>query len=285
MLSGPMLDLLTDGVRVDDVNTLNSEVVKAVRTIMLSAHRTGMDWRYLRSLLTDTDKRRLARQIVAGFGGRQVSPAQRNAFLQKHWDSTAKVAASRPAWDRDYALAFVEFARETFGLDESKMHPKKRSVITVVMDLAVELGTTRPAVPSRTVADRTGLPLPTANEWLVKARNDGDWITLAKRGNARTGRATLYNVAPRLHESFIQTYGGAKAPMSACPPMSDPSMSVFQPDQEAPMDQTVSLTAASPAALAELLRRLYADDPATAEQVVSEAQAADRKLRVVGGAA
>lgn len=242
-----MIDLATEGIR--GAALTRSDVVRAVRQVMMSAHRN--DWSYAdtHALLTDQKRRRLAKQIATGRGDRPISAGMVGKFLAKQWDETAEVVAQRPAWTSDDAIAFVEHVRDT--LDRAELPEQHRAVMAVVVDLAAQHGTTRPAVPVRTVEERTGLPRSTAHRVLGRLAEDGEWLALAKAGNARTRRANLYNLAPAL----AGTYAGASPPRSH-PPMSHPPMSH---PEETPMDgimlsREAIVEALGEAAYAELVK-------------------------------
>jgi hypothetical protein len=219
-LSGTYLDLITDGVPapVD-----RSKVVMAVRRVMLSAHRHSIRYDKIHGLLTDDD-RVLATQIAIGYGNRRMTASQVNAFLSKVWSQTAKVAAERPAWSRDDALSAIEFVRDNWQGTKA-LPARKRAVMDVVLDLATEHGTTRPTVPARVVADRTGIPFQTVSRLLRQLANDGEWLGLAQQGNHRTRRASLYNLAPALTRAFNENVWGASPPESHPVSTSHPSMS------------------------------------------------------------
>jgi hypothetical protein len=221
-LPGPMIDLASEGIRGPAVT--RSDVVKATRQIMLSAHRAG-GWSYadIHVLLTDTTARRLAKQIGTGRGGRPISPGMVMQFLDRHWRETAKVAAERPAWNRDDVEGFIDLVRD--AVDGADIPTFDRDVLEVILDLAAMHGTTRPAAPVRTVVERLGLDATRSRDCmrvhrrLARLAEDGIWIRLAKRGS-RT-RANLYALAPALAE----TYTGATPPTSQGLPTSHPPMS------------------------------------------------------------
>lgn len=186
-----MIDLATDGVRRIQSR---GEVVTAVRSVMLSAYRAGWTWPDVHHLLTDTSRRRLAKQLHTGRGDRPIPAGKVNESLRRWWDDVSSLADAEPAWDRAHALTFVREVRES--LDASDVPALDRQVLTIVLDLATEYGTTRVAVPSRTVAERLGISRMRAHRALVRLCETGAWLDLAQRGDQK--RANLYRLAPAL---------------------------------------------------------------------------------------
>lgn len=273
-LAGWAVDVITDGVPLDGDNP-RAQIITAVRSVMLSAHRAEYPWHLMHTLLMDTQARKLAHQLATGRGGRTISPRQRTALLKRLWDDTAKVAQQRPAWDRDKALEAIEFVRDNWHLTEP-LPMKWRQVLDVVLDLATQYGTTRPVVPSRVLAERTGLPLSTANHVLKQIARDGEWLRLAKKGNRHTGRASLYVIAPALLNVW-----GASPPMSNAQPMSNPPMSNVA---EAEMSMSITVSGNSQEALRQALELVAAASPAELVAAVGESDAPRLRL-LAGGAA
>lgn len=272
-LAGWALDVITDGVPLDGDNP-RAQVITAVRSVMLSAHRADYSWHLMQGLLTDTQNRKLAKQLATGRGGREISPRQRTALLKRLWDDTAKVAQERPAWSRNDALDAIEFVRDNWHMTQP-LPSKWQQVLAVVLDLATEYATTRPVVPSRVIAERTGLPLSTANHVLKQIANDGEWLRLAKKGNRHTRRASLYVIAPALLNVW-----GASPPMSNAQPMSNPPMSNVS---EAEMNMSITVTGNSQEALKQALALVAA---ASQEDLVAAVRESDApRLRLLAGGA
>jgi hypothetical protein len=243
-LPGWSLDLLTDGV---DAPVTRKAVVMAVRRIMLSAHRLDIPYTYLHGLLTDTENRRLATQVSTGRRGAKIRPRQRDEFLAKIWDQTAQVARQRPSWSREDALNAIEYLRDNWKATEV-LPPRERAVLDAVLELAARHGTTRPAVPSRVIAEMTGLTRSTANRTLQILAKDGTWLRLAQRGNHRTRRASLYVIAPDLLHEFSEHVWGASPPES----QSQPKYQQPTSQEGGPMPVSVTISAPN----AEDLRRV-----------------------------
>ena len=263
-LSGTYLDLITDGVPqpLD-----RSSVVTAVRSVMLSAHRAGVPFLQVQDLLIDNKNRRLAAQLATGRGGRLMTLAQRSRFLRDLWRQTGEVAAQRPPWDRDAALAAIEHVRDHWSGTE-RLPYRHRLILDVVLDLATAYGTTRPAVPVREVEARTGIPFQTVSRILNKIAADGKWLQLAKRGNHRTGRASLYKLAPDLIKDFTDNVWGASPPESHPQPMSHPPMS----HESEPTSMSITLTAPSAEDLRTAIQALTNPDPNEIQRLFNESQ-------------
>lgn len=215
-LPGKYLDLLTVGVDLSDDG--RGAVVRAVRQIMMSAHRHGIPFPDVHLLLTDVEHRKLASQLAHGKGGRLLPRQQREEFLRKQWTETEEVVARRPAWSRDDALSAVEFVRD--NLEGADLDHRERAVMQAVLELAAGYGTTQVAAPVRAVAMKTGLSRMQVHRTLQRLCESREWLALAKRGDPSTRRANLYNIGPALLDVW-----GASPPRSQSPPMSHPPMS------------------------------------------------------------
>lgn len=250
-LPGRMLDRATNGEPTGG----RAAIVKAVRTIMLSAHRNDVPFPDVHALLTDASRHKLAAQIVTGKGGRPIPRAQRDKFLREHWESTAELVAATPAWTPGVAAEFVEFVRDQYD-GAATLTGDHRAVMGVVIDLAEAYGTTRPAVPVRTVAERTGLSRNRSHRILLALCAVGEWLALAQRGNYRGRRANLYRLAPGLWD----IHGGLQH-LSPTTHMSHPYV---PPEDGAAMPSTLTLTLSpeDEAAVLDLIAQRRADERA-----------------------
>lgn len=206
-LPGVWLDLITDGA--DTKHGGKSATVKALRQVMLAAHRAGWTYVDIYPLLTDTKGRKLAAQIIIGRGGIMINSRQRDTFLRKHWDDTAAVAAAGSTWAHGDVLDVIEFVRQAFDA-AGDLGTRERAVLTAVIDLADQHGTTRVAAPVRVVAEASGLSVPMAYRVLMDLCQRGEWLDVARRGSRRAGRSNLYRLAP----AVLETYRGATPPTS-----------------------------------------------------------------------
>lgn len=275
-IPGWALDLLTDGVRGNDEQSLRQQITRAMRRVMMAAQRSDWDYARTAEALNDQSRYRLAKQIATGRSGSQISTRQRNQFIAKHWAETYAVTSSRPAWDRIRAIDAIQFVRDNWE-QTANLPNQQRLVLAAALEIADSHGTTRPALPIRVIADKTGIPRSTVGDVLARMSDDGEWLRKVQSGNYKTRRASLYLLAPSLLQT-LTPYGGASPPKSDTPPKSDPPKSEIS---GADMDQTISLVAANPQALAQAIRLLASIDPAAAGQVIADAQTDVRHLRVV----
>lgn len=263
-LSGTFLDLITDGVPNSGDR---SSIVMGVRAVMMSAHRGGVPYTQVQDLLCDITNRRLAAQLATGRGGRQMTITQRSRFLHKLWVQTGDVVAKRPAWDRDDALAAIEHVRDNWSGTDT-LPDRHRAILNVVLDLATEYGTTRPTVPVREVERRTGIPFQSVSRILGKITTEGTWLRLAKRGNHRTGRASLYTLAPDLLRDFTENVWGASPPESHPLPVSQ--LPVSHGDES--MSMSITVTAANAEDLRKAIQALTNPDPNEARRLFNESE-------------
>lgn len=227
-LTGEALDTAVDGLASGQPMT-RSDVVLEVRKVMFSGARAGLHWSDIQPYLTDVARYRLAAQFATGRGERPIPTRTRNEFLLKQWADVQKVVAERPAWTPGDIREFIELVREE--LEHADLSVNQAAVMQVVITLATQIGTSRPAVPARVVAGETGISKATAHRTLMRLTEDGYWLGLAKRGNKH--RANLYNLAPAL----ARTYRGASPPASQGPPTSHPPTSHPEAEKE-PSDMT-----------------------------------------------
>jgi hypothetical protein len=238
-----------------------------VRAVMMSAHRGGVPYTEVRDLLCDITNRRLAAQLATGRGGRQITITQRSRFLHKLWVQTGDVVAKRPAWDRDAALAAIEHVRDNWSGTDT-LPDRHRVILNVVLDLATEYGTTRPTVPVREVERRTGIPFQSVSRILGKIATEGTWLRLAKRGNHRTGRASLYTLAPDLLRDFTENVWGASPPESHPLPMSQ--LPTSHGDEL--MSMSITVTAANAEDFRKAIQALTNPDPNEARRLFNESK-------------
>lgn len=233
-LPGTYVDLIVNGTSITQGRR---DVVLAVRRVMLSAHRHGIGRQQIVGLLTD-DRNRLAVQVATGRGGRRMSRSKVNEDLAKWWDATATLAATQPVWDRDDALAFIEFVRDAWEARRAECDDTTQRVFDVALQLATDYGSTRPALPERGVAARAGLSQATARRRLRALAADGEWLSLAQRGRPNTGRSNLYLLAPALRGAYLRTSSVYAPPPTYAPPTYAPPSDA----QEAPMQATFTFT-------------------------------------------
>jgi hypothetical protein len=256
-LSGHALGLLTNGADIGKGDR-KSAVTEAMRSVMMSAQRAGWEYVDLHPYLTDTRCQRLAAQIAAGYGGRTINRRQRDDFMHKHWDETAKITAERPPWTHDDVLGAIELVRAALDTDD-ELGAQDRAVMDAVLDLADRHGITRVAAPARQVATACGITRMDAHRALTRLCERGEWLKLAKRGSPRSqnadgtsgaGRSNLYQLSPDL----LRTYKGASPPTSQSLPMSHLPMSQGQDLVKSAV--TYELTPAEDEAIAKVLEAI-----------------------------
>jgi|NGEPerStandDraft_6_1074524.scaffolds.fasta_scaffold23549_2 hypothetical protein len=258
-LPGVWLDLLTDGADIRRGG--KSAAVRAVRQVMLAAHRAGWEYVDLQPLLTDAKGRKLAAQVATGRGGRKINPRQVDDFLRKHWDGTAKLADAKPTWTHDDVLGAIELV--TAAVDAAdNLGRRERAVMRAVLDLADQHGTTRVAAPVRVVAEAAGLTVPTAHRVLMDLCQRGEWLDIAKRGSRQAGRSNLYSLAP----SLLETYKGATPPTSQYVPTSHLPTSHSERESGMAATVTFTLTPEQSAQVAVLVSQLKQAEAATTDR-------------------
>lgn len=255
-LPGVTIDLITDGADLRGVEpeAIRSKVVAAVRSVMFSAHRAGVPYDTVHTLLTDIKGRRLAEQLATGRGGRTIPIGQRARLLRHQWQEVGRVVAATPSIDREAIQAHLALVRDEVD-GAADMSERERLIMLAVLDLAERFGTTRVAASTYAVAERTGLPQQTVSRILRKLAGAEHWLSLAKRGDARVGKANLYRVGPGL---AARSHMGASPPMTHDPPMTHPPMT--HPPEEVggvpKMTLTVEMTEAEQREVLALLNRL-----------------------------
>lgn len=252
ILPGPIIDLITDGPKIV---ANRGDIVKATRSAMLSMHRRDWSYAQMYALLTDMGKRRLAHLVGHGHGGRPIAAPKVAEFLRKHWDDTARVVATTPVPTAEDIDGFLEYAYEQ--LERARLSPRHRAIVEIAIDMAMEYGTTRIALPARVLADRLakyGIPVSHvhAHKWLLAMCRQGEWLELAQRGSSTTRRANLYRVCPAARV----TYSGLKH-LSNPTHLSNPHLSNPSPEEPAvPATLTLTLSSEERAAVLRALADL-----------------------------
>jgi hypothetical protein len=204
--AGWCVDLVNDGVRIDRDG--RKAVVMALRRIMLSGNRTGKSYEDFHRLLTKRDSRLWWQVRDSGPNGRPRTPVEVERLLRKHWQQTATIAED-PAWDADVVAAILADCREALDLADA-LGPQDRAVLSAIFELAEHRRTTRPTAPVRVIAERAGLSRSSASRIMIRLHNEGRWIRRVQSGNYRTGRASLYSLAPTI--ALTQNLWGGFAP-------------------------------------------------------------------------
>lgn len=247
-LPGPILDLVAAGTRLHDGRR---DVVMAVRRVMLSAHRHGWPRQHVYGLLLD-DRNALAVQIRTGKGGRTIPRAQVTRFLTRVWDDTARIAA-QTAWDTEAVHGFIEYVRDQWAAARDRYDEREQLVVDVALELATAYGTTRPVLPQRVLAERTGIPQRTITRVLARLSDEGEWLRLVQRGNPRTRRASLYSLAPGMRGAYGRTTSAYEPPPTYEPPTYEPPASDLE---ESVMSMSITIAARNEDDLRQAIRVL-----------------------------
>jgi hypothetical protein len=224
-LPGKWIDLIRDGTTGDG----RSAIIQAARSVMLAAHRNGVDYPTIHDLLTDP-RNHLAQQLAAGHHGARLTTVEVNELLRRHWTETAAVAARTLAPTPETAEAFAVHVRAQ--VEASDLRGGRLAVMLAAADLGIRHRSFNPALPVRVIADATGLGKSGASRFLRSLAIEGHWLGFHRRGThgpGSTGRATTYRLAPGLRPTW--DIHGCSKPVCPTPSMSQPSMS--QPEEEA----------------------------------------------------
>ena len=179
------------------------DVITAIRTIMCSAHRNNIDRTQIMWLLTDENKRNLARQIATGRNGGRLPKTAVTKLLTKHWAETKTYMEEAPRLTRQDGENLAEIVLTE--LEHSALNRLDKAIVSHAATLAGQYGTTRPAMPVRATTEalkRQGLNVSdmTVHRAIGRLCQRGEWLALAQRGSssAKGGRANLYHLAPLL---------------------------------------------------------------------------------------
>jgi len=243
-LPSTAIDLIRDGL-TDSASLTRRDVHVAMRTAMILAHRNGVDWPTMHAFLTDKDRNVLARQIATGRRGKAMNQGNVTKILSKAWDDTKQLVDKSPTWTCDDVFNIIEEIQ--VALEGSILPERQRKVMEAAIKLGFQKGTTRPTLPARTIAEMTGIPKTSVGRILGRLAEDGDWLRLARRGNAKQGRANIYRLAP----AIADTYRAATPPMPHDPPMSHPPMSHLS--VVGPGGEVLTLSAEKRAAIERIL--------------------------------
>ncbi len=189
------MDALIEGL--PNTHITRGQIIKELRRIMCSMHHAQWSYANAHNVLTDQAKYRFALQLATNERGRQSSTPIINKEIRKHWDATAKVVATRPAWSKEKAVEAVDHATATFHTS-ADLPATQHLVMSHILDLAAEYGTTKVTIPVRVIAERAGISRSTAHRTIKELADAGEWLSLVRRGNYRTRKANVYRIAPKL---------------------------------------------------------------------------------------
>lgn len=250
-LPGPMIDLIRDGVPASDLRRRGGRAVwSALVRTAASAKQRGWDcWEWIE--LIEQRQSKLGTQAMLE-RGKAINQRRFRTRLTGAWETAEKWVDERPAaWSPEDIR--IEIAAVRTWLTVAAMPDDHTAVMIHAVDTADRLGTTRPALPWRQVAEATGLN-PRRTRDTLAALIEDQALTLDQRGYAgRTKRrANLYRL-PDAAARDAYLYRGTRS-------MDQPTRSMDQPADGA-VDHGTDLWTTSdhititgtPQALAQLL--------------------------------
>lgn len=193
-LPGPMIDLVRDGVPDRDLRVSGGHAVRrALLRTATSACQRG--WAYSEWVaLVDSRASNLGTQTRLDH--RRVERPRRavERAYRTVWEEAARwVAEAPPPFTKADALNRVEDIARTAATADLDVN--ERRVMTYALDVARSIGTDRPALPRRGVAEGTGLS-EKSTRCAIERLIDAGWLVLEERGipSPRGGRASLYRL-------------------------------------------------------------------------------------------
>ncbi len=203
-LPGRVIDSLRDGVPAAELKSRGDKAVyKTLFGSAASAANRGWDCWEWQSLVLEP-KNVLAQQARLKKGRQPRSPVEMTAYLDSVWDAaTAWVSKAPSAWSNDDAAAEVE--RRVSSLTAVLEEPgcglldADRRVLAYACGRAVELGTTRVALPKLATAEAVGMGERSTKNSLDRLHKAG-LLVLVERGrpggpSSRQRQANLYELA------------------------------------------------------------------------------------------
>lgn len=297
-LPGRTVDLIRDGVRPADLRVGGDRAVwRALVSTAASALQRGHDFTDWAALVTET-RSNLGRQMRLKGGTKERPQRAVERTLTKAWETAEKFVSEAPApFTRDDALAHVALVRDWTADADSPLDDNERAVMAAACVIAERNGTTRPALPRRTVIEGTGLGERTVRTTLDRLHRRG-LLVLEVRGRAggdvSRRRAGLYRLpdAEAMETAYLyrgtrsmgppaQVYGtpGQTAPGTPAQVYGTPTNHKTTDDEETAV-VTVTISATDPDALAAAIDALRRSNPAVA---VEPGQAQRGPLSVIRG--
>lgn len=195
-LPGAIIDLIRDGVPERELRRRGTE--SAVRRALIRTAASAYQRGWTRAEWTDEVDRLanlLSRQVRLAPNGTEHTRRYVEHAYRSAWDVAARWISedAAPAFDRASALARVEGIAQ--AADGADLSDRDRAVLTYALDHGRSVGTDRPAMALRAVAERTGLGVKAVRLALASLVQRG-WLRLEVRGRAdpRAGRASLYRL-------------------------------------------------------------------------------------------
>ena len=196
-LPGPIIDRIRDGVPAAELRRAGTGAVwKALVSTAASAQQRGWtqpDW----TALLDEPQSRLGAQ--AKVERHKPLPARRyHRTLANAWAAADRWLTERPTWTRDDILTRIENLRATIA--DLPLADDDRLIMHAAITIAAKNGTTRPALPWRTLAAETGLTQHRVRTGLARL-GELRLLVLERRGygGAVRRRANLYQLGETVH--------------------------------------------------------------------------------------
>ncbi|MGI8746805.1 MAG: hypothetical protein ACR2J4_00440 [Deinococcus sp.] len=316
-LPGPVIDLIREGVRADDLAARGGRAVWSalVKTAMSACQRGWDCWEWKAVILEPASH--LGQQVRLKDGARpRTAKAVRETF-DNAWETATVRVSESPARGRHEALGTAAAVRDFVADPDSPLTDAQRAVLAAAAAVGLRVGTDRVALPRRDLLAATGLGL-TALRTLLRALHDIGLLVQVDPGRAggpaaKKRRAALYRLpSPDVLHLYretrsvvplaqvcgapISTPSGAPLQVCGAPPLSgrETDQSAHQIDrsaglpsttthpEEGPAVVTFTLTAPTGAALAEALAAIQRSGVQAdrADQQPAEPEAP--RLRVVG---
>jgi hypothetical protein len=139
------------------------------------------------------------------------SPADSERTLTRAWEAAAQwLAQAPPAFTRETALVRVEKIAQAAA--QAALTDTDRAVLTHALNEARRIGTDRPALPRRTIVQKTGLGERAVRNALERLVGLG-WLTVEDRGASGSlrKRAALYKLNPPVPGSGALIPRGARS--------------------------------------------------------------------------
>jgi hypothetical protein len=277
-----MIDLIRTGVPPSQLRAGGGRAVyRALVGTAASALQRGHDFTEWAALVTEA-RSTLGRQLRLRGGTKERPQRAVERDLRDAWDDAEKFVAEAPAaYSRSDALAHVAVVRDWAADTSSPLDSNERAVMAAACRIAERIGTTRPALPRRTLVEETGLGERTVRTTL--GRLDRRQLLVLEvpgkaAGETSRRRAGLYRLPDpaTLETAYLYRETRSVGPLaqvygtSGDPTPGTPAQIYGTPGQPALEEETASVTVTisttDPDALAATIDALRRSNPAVAIQ-------------------
>jgi len=267
-----MIDLIRDGVPPTELRATGARAVwSALVRTAASAQQRGQPQAEWEALLAEA-RSHLGTQVRLrnGKDGKE-RPARAHArTLANAWVAAGKwLAEQPPPYDREAARDRARTVRDWTADAETPLPDAERAILAHAAEVALHHGTDRPALPRTPMQEATGLGL-TALRSALDRLHRGGLLVLEVRGHpggpaTRTRRANCYRLPTdeAMHSYLYRETRSVVPPGQVCGASSllthgAPAQVCGAPDEKGPLMVTLTLSAASPEALADAWAALHA---------------------------